>query len=305
MSICWRIKVTLVGSSRVGKTSFIKGRADFEIERFSSSRALGVSFEILDSFLENGEICRCCVWDINQRARHPAIYPVFFRGAAGSILFFDLSRNQTFEDLKIWIKLIRKINGNIPLFLIGTNDDLEPEVFPEDIDDFVRINGILGYYPTTIYGESKRDKVFQYLIADIIEKRTIGASNNDQIEPVEESIETLLNQLDRRVYHRENIADEYYDSLTGKEKATCDQFMEYFASCPICKAENHISYLKKIYFSKNRKTIELKNQLLKLLEISEDFDRFFSNNIILGIPCCNCFQTFFDEKAPALGNIGD
>ena len=305
MSICWRIKVTLVGSSRVGKTSFIKGRADFERGRFNSLHYLGVSFEILDSFLDNGETCRCCLWDINQRARHPAMYPTFFRGAAGSIMFFDLSRYQTFEDSKIWLKLIRKINGNIPVFLIGTKDDLELEVFPEEIDDFIRNNGILGYYPTTIYGESKRDKVFKYLITDIIEKRTNEAENYDQIEPVQESIEDLLNQLNRRVYRREIIADEDYDCLSGEEKATCDQFMEHFASCPICKKENHLNYLKKFYFSKNRKTIELKKQLLKLMEISEDFDRFFSNNIILGIPCCNCFQVFFNEKAPALGNIGD
>jgi len=305
MSICWRIKVTSVGSSRVGKTAFIKGRVDFERERFNSLHYLGVSFEILDSFLDNGEKCRCCVWDINQRTRHPAIYPTFFRGAAGSILFFDLSHHQTFEDLNIWIKMIRKINGNIPVFLIGTKDDLEPEVFPEEIDDFIRNNRILGYYPTTIYGESKRDKVFKYLITEIIEKRTTKAENDDQIEPVQESIENLLNQLNGRDHHSEIIVNEYYNSLSSEAKAICDQFMKYFASCPICKKENHLNYLKKFYFSKNRKTIELKKQLLKLMEISEDFYRFFSNNIILGIPCCNCFQVFFNEKAPALGNIGD
>ena len=93
MSTCWRLKITLVGSSRVGKTSFIKGRSDFEGERFNTLQTFGISFEILDTFLDNGEVCRSSVWEINQHSRHPFIYPSFFKGASGSLLFFDLSEN--------------------------------------------------------------------------------------------------------------------------------------------------------------------------------------------------------------------
>ena len=79
--------------------------------------------------------------------------------------------------------------------------------------------------------------------------------------------------------------------------------MENFAFCPICKAENHASYLKKFYFSKKREDSELKNQLLKLLVLSKDFIELYYNKIKLGIPCCDCFQSFFMEKKPDLRNI--
>jgi len=304
MSTCWRLKVTLVGSSRVGKTSFIKGNSGFERSRFNSLRTFGISFEVIDTFLDNEEICRCSVWEINQHARLQFFYPTFLRGAAGSLLFFDLSRHETFEDLNMWIKLIRKVSGNIPVFLIGTNNDLRHEVFPTEINDFIRNNGIIGYSLTTIYGESKRDKIFKQLITDVIEKRKFGAENYDQLEPIQESVEDILNQLNRRVYHREITVDEHYHSLSSEEKALCDKFMEHFAFCPMCKTENHVTYLKKFYFSKKRKDIELKNQLLKLLVLSECFDELYYNKITLGIPCCDCFQSFFTEKAPALRNIG-
>jgi len=303
MSACWRLKITLVGSSRVGKTSFIKGRPDFEVNRLNNLRTFGVSFEIIDTFLDNEEICRSSVWEINQRASHSFLYPIFFKGAAGCLLIFDLFHHETFEDLKLWIKLIRKINGNIPVFLIGTNNDLRHEVFPEEIDDFVRNYGIIGYSPTSIHEENKRDIIFKQLITNVIERHRAGADNYNHVAPIQESVEDLLNQLSRRDYNRYIPVVDPYESLSSKEKLVFDQFIANFAFCPICKIENHANYLKKFYFSKKRKDTELKNQLLKLMVLSEDFEKLYYNKIKLGIPCCDCFQSIFAEKAPGLIGI--
>ena len=46
VSTCWRLKVTVVGSSSVGKSSFIKGTSDFEVSRFNNLVTLGISFEV-------------------------------------------------------------------------------------------------------------------------------------------------------------------------------------------------------------------------------------------------------------------
>lgn len=304
MSTCWRLKVTLVGSSRVGKTSFIKGSSDFEASRLNTLQAFGISFEVIDTFLDNEEICRCSVWEINQHTRHTFFYPSFFKGVAGSLMFFDLSRHQTFEDLNLWIKLIRKINGNIPVFLIGTNEDFGSEVSPEELEDFIRNNGIIGYESTTIYGESKREYIFKKLVTNIIEKRSIKAKNHDQLEHIQESVEDIMNQLNSRVYPRDLSTEEQYSFLSCGEKAICDQFMEHYAFCPICKTENHVNYLMKFYFSKKRKDIELKNQLLKLMTLSKNFEELYYNKITLGIPCCDCFKFYFMEKPLELWNIG-
>ena len=101
-------------------------------------------------------------------------------------------------------------------------DDLRHEVFPEEIDDFIENYGIIGYSTTTVYGESKRDKIFKHLITDVIEKRTVGVENYDQFAPIQESVEDILNQLNRRVYHREITVDEHYHSLSSEEKVICD-----------------------------------------------------------------------------------
>ncbi|MHA1986342.1 MAG: hypothetical protein ACW98D_06880 [Promethearchaeota archaeon] len=298
MSTYRRLKITLVGSPRVGKTSFIRELSDYQRNRFSTLRNLGISIEIIDTNLDNEEICRSAVWELSQRTHHQWFIPTFFRGAAGSIIFFDLSCHQTFEDLNLWIKLIRKINGNIPIYLIGSKEDLEPDVFPDEIDEFFRNNSIIGYSSTTVYDESKRDTIFKKLITNVVERYTNKTAVNNQMEPIQESLEDILNQINRVVYRRESIVDDYYNSLPAEEKIRCDNFIGHFTNCPICKNENHVSYLRKFYSSKNKIDIELKKQLMKVLKLSENFDKLFYNKIILGIPCCNCFQSFFPEEAP-------
>lgn len=298
MSASWKLKITVVGSSRVGKTSFIRGSSNITRGRYSSIESLGVSFEILDSYLDNGDLCTCSIWELRPHIRCLIIYPTFFKGAAGSLLFFDLSRYETFEDLNIWIKLIRKINGNIPVILIGTKDDLEPEVYPEEINNFMRNNGIISYYSTSVYRESRKDEIVKQLMTNVIENRTIKAKKHDQLEPIRESVQDLLNQLNRRFYHGEMMLDKVYSSLSDEEKAIYDRFIEFFSVCPICENRNDVNYLKRFYFSNSQQNIKLRKQLLKVMELSEDFDESYGNKIILGIPCCDCFRSFFNEKLP-------
>lgn len=296
MSASWRIKITVVGSSYVGKTTFIRGRRDTRREGFNTLRHFGIDFDVVDSFLDNGDICRCATWEIGQRIRIPLFYPSFFKGSAGTLLFFDLSRHQTFEDLDAWIKLIRKINGNIPIILIGTKSDLEPEVNSEEIKEFVRNKGITTYYSTNIYEESKRDCIIKQLVTNIIYSHTSKGGNYEQVEPIRESVQEIVNQLLENYHYPVEVLDQRYQSLNGKEKRLCDRFIEYFSRCPFCKINNHTNYLLNFYFSKKKKDIKLKNQLIEL--ISEDFNKYYSNKIVLGIPCCNCYRTFFNKKPP-------
>lgn len=85
---------------------------------------------------------------------------------------------------------------------------------------------------------------------------------------------------------------EDYNKLTGEEKEKFHEFLELGSICPICKAKNHINYLKKFYFNKKSDKINLKNSLLKLMEQSKDF----SKNISIGIPCCSCYRKVFNQN---------
>ena len=83
-----------------------------------------------------------------------------------------------------------------------------------------------------------------------------------------------------------------YNKLSEEEKEKFHEFLELGSICPVCKAKNHVNYLKKFYFSKEPDNINLKNNLMKLMEQSKDFNK----NISIGIPCCICYRKVFNQK---------
>jgi len=81
--------------------------------------------------------------------------------------------------------------------------------------------------------------------------------------------------------------------LSEEERVVFNQFINFFSHCPICKKKNHRSALKKFYFDTDPHKVEFKDRLLELMEESHDFDNIFFNQILLGIPCCTCYEELF------------
>ena len=53
----------------------------------------------------------------------------FFDGANGALLIFDLSRAQTFTEMKKWLSNLYQFSGkNVPFILIGNKVDLIEEI---------------------------------------------------------------------------------------------------------------------------------------------------------------------------------
>lgn len=79
------------------------------------------------------------------------------------------------------------------------------------------------------------------------------------------------------------------------------KFYQHFSTCPVCKIRNHENYLVDFYFSDDLEKIKIKQQMLDLLRQLENF----KENIILGIPCCSCFERLFNTKNNEAGINGD
>lgn len=76
-----------------------------------------------------------------------------------------------------------------------------------------------------------------------------------------------------------------------KEDPHFNKFIEHFKVCPVCNTHNHLNYLEDFYFSNEIEKIKIKKQLFSILDNLE----YFSKNIMIGIPCCSCFQEIFQE----------
>ena len=124
----FKLKVLLTGAAAVGKTSLVQR---FIKNRFAVNYKLTVGVDILTKDVEfrSGEIATLSIWDIGGQQRFEFIRSTFYKGAAGALLVFDLTREQTYTETRKWLTEIRQFAGkNIPFVLIGNKADLLKDV---------------------------------------------------------------------------------------------------------------------------------------------------------------------------------
>ena len=124
----FKLKVLLTGAAAVGKTSLVQR---FIKNRFAANYKLTVGVDILTKDVEfrQSEIATLSIWDIGGQQRFEFIRSTFYKGAAGALLVFDLTREQTYIETRKWLTEIRQFAGqNIPFVLCGNKLDLLEDV---------------------------------------------------------------------------------------------------------------------------------------------------------------------------------
>jgi len=258
-------KVIAVGSYNSGKFDFFNS-----IDQYSnsfdntSSLSIGVSIKVVKCSNDHEDILKMTIWDINGSDRFRSIYPNFFRGAKGCLLFFDASEDDLFNNLHYWIRIIKNNTDNIPIFLVGYKSDINYEELYDKINHFVENNQIEKFFPLSSHIGIKKKIILTQLASKIL--KNLGS-------------ESCFIKLEKR--------------LRGLKREFYKKFLNSFLICPICKRENHISHLKKFYFSKNPDLVKLRESLFALIKKSKKIDNILQNEIKIGILCCACHKNLF------------
>jgi small GTP-binding protein len=104
------VKAVVLGDTECGKTSFTKRwvTGNFPDPDFLRT-TIGVSFDTKKITLPNEEVLTLSLFDFGGQTRFIEQLKAMIRGAVAGLLFFDVSRLQTFDNLiNYWVPMIEE-----------------------------------------------------------------------------------------------------------------------------------------------------------------------------------------------------
>lgn len=116
-------KVVLVGDSGVGKTNLLSRFTKNEFNSESKS-TIGVEFATRHITIK-GKTIRAQIWDTAGQERYRAITAVYYRGAVGALVVYDITKMETFENLNKWLtELAEHADSAARVMIVGNKTDL-------------------------------------------------------------------------------------------------------------------------------------------------------------------------------------
>ncbi len=170
-------KIVLVGDAEVGKTSLT---TRFAYGTFTDQyiSTLGVDF-VVKTLSMNGHIVKLQIWDTAGQERYAGIRPIYYRGAKGAVLVFDLTRRQSFLNVEKWVEQIQRYaSQDIPMILVGNKLDLTDtrEVTTSDVETLIDERG-MKYFETSAKVDQGVKETFEKVSELILQKEMVSSQS--------------------------------------------------------------------------------------------------------------------------------
>ncbi|GIQ83528.1 Ran GTPase, partial [Kipferlia bialata] len=137
-------KYIVIGDTTVGKSCLL---LQFTDQRFQPVHDLtiGVEYGTRTVEIENKKI-KLQIWDTAGQDNFRSIVRSYYRGAAGALLVYDISKRETFEHLTSWLEDARQhASPDMTIMLIGNKTDLSfrRKVTYEEGAEFAAKHGLI------------------------------------------------------------------------------------------------------------------------------------------------------------------
>ena len=175
-----KCQLLIIGDSSVGKTSILSRYAN---GTFSANYLATVG---LDNFTKDetidGKNVRIKIWDTAGQERYKALTKGFFRNAQGIMIVYDVTNQETYENVKFWIESIKTNIGaeldNIPIIIIGNKIDSDREVNKDTASKFCEEKNY-PYYETSAKTGENIDTTIRDLVKLVLKGNSDNKENNN------------------------------------------------------------------------------------------------------------------------------
>ena len=142
----WVIKkiFIIIKNIAVGKSCIL---LQFTENKFREQHEITIGVEFEAKTIEiDGKLIKIQVWDTAGHEAFQSITRTYYKGAEGALLVYDITRKDTFNNVKKWLNELKEnASKDIIIILIGNKVDLEEkrEVTKDEGQEFADQNGLM------------------------------------------------------------------------------------------------------------------------------------------------------------------
>jgi len=168
-------KFIIIGDAATGKSCLLHRFIDDKFKK-ESTHTIGVEFgsKIVEV---GGQNVKLQIWDTAGQERFRSVTRSYYRGAAGTILVYDVTSRESYNHVSSWLNDARALaNPDIAIVLVGNKIDLasEREVTFLEASRFAQENELMFLETSALTGEGVSE-VFLKCARTILTKIESGA----------------------------------------------------------------------------------------------------------------------------------
>jgi len=174
-------KFIIIGDAATGKSCLLHRFIDNKFKE-NSAHTIGVEFgsKIIEV---GGQRIKLQVWDTAGQERFRSVTRSYYRGAAGTILVYDITNRESYNHVSSWLNDARALaNPDISIVLVGNKIDLasEREVTFLEASRFAQENDLMFLETSALTGEGVGE-VFLKCARNILTKIETGVINPESM----------------------------------------------------------------------------------------------------------------------------
>lgn len=134
----YKCKMSIIGDENVGKTSIILRYLN---NTFTNQYITTLGADFVDKVFTNSDLptldpkdsLTVTLWDLGGQKSFAEISTLYCEGSVGIMIVFDVSSENSFKSIPIWLDFAKKCCPKAQILIIGNKNDLESTIDPEEI----------------------------------------------------------------------------------------------------------------------------------------------------------------------------